>query len=204
MKQGVKNLKHKVPMALNGIKRVLLIPRYAVLALALAFLFAVFIYFFIQIGFYGPLLVSQLPVLDKVYMLAMVAQSMLHSIASSIDGALLALVALLQGVAFAAMVYVQRRNKRFNAQVAGTGGIAMVAAALGLGCVPCGTSLIMPIVTLAFSSSAYAAATTASVIVLVVAFVLSLYSLYKLGNVAYVHAAIDETKEGVSDNEPAW
>lgn len=201
MKRKARDLRHKVPMAFGGIKNVLRMPRYLVLASVLAFLFAVFIYFFIQIGFYGSLLLSQLPLLDKAQLIAAMAGDMIVSFTDSFNGALLAVVALLQGVAFAAMVYVQRRNKRFDAQVVGTGGVAMFAAALGLGCVPCGTSLIMPIVTLLFSSSAYAAASTASVIVLAGAFILSLYSLYKLGNVAYVHAAVDETKEGIKSNE---
>ncbi len=52
---------------------------------------------------------------------------MVQSFVSSFNGALLAVVALLQGIAFAAMVYVLRRNKRFDAQTVGTGGLALLA-----------------------------------------------------------------------------
>ena len=121
---------------------------------------------------------------------------MLLGMATTINGAILAIVALLQGVAFAAMVYIMRRNKRFDTGAVGSGGIAMLATAVGLGCVPCGTSLIMPLVTLFFSTSAYAAASMANMVVLMLAFLLSLYSLYKLGNVAYVHVAVEKEHEG--------
>lgn len=100
--------------------------------------------------------------------------------ATTYNGALLLVVSVLQGAAFSVMVFTARQNKAFDKQTVGGGGIAMIAAALGLGCVPCGTSLIMPIMTLLFSSSAYAAANTASVVVLAVALLLSVYSLYRV------------------------
>lgn len=182
-------------MALGGVKNVLSKPRYLILAIVLAFLFAVLIYFFINMGFYGPLLTSRLPLVDKLNILFDMKVEMLVSFVTSLEGALLAIVSAMQGAALAVMIYVMRRNKKFDAQTVGSSGIAMFAAALGLGCVPCGTSLIMPIITIFFSSSAYAAANVASMVVLVIAFFLSIYSLYKLGSVAYMHAGIEKVEE---------
>ena len=72
-------------------------------------------------------------------------------------------------------------------------GIASIAAAIGLGCVPCGTSLILPIVALFFSGAAAAtAANIASYVVLILALVLSLVSLYKSGQIAFVYTQLEE------------
>jgi len=199
MKRRVKDLRHTVPMAFHGLIKVLSLPRYLFFSLLLAFGFAVLIYFFIQIGFYGPLLVSQLPIIDKILVVTSLVGEMIKSLFTSFEGMLLLIVSLLQGVALAVMFYTMRRNKRFDMQSVGSGGAVMVATALGLGCVPCGTSLLMPIISLFFSSSAYAAANTASTVVLVIAFVLSLYSLYKIGTVAFGHATIEQYKEKEQD-----
>ncbi|NCU30444.1 hypothetical protein EOM57_01415 [Candidatus Saccharibacteria bacterium] len=195
MKSKLQTIKYKISMAAQGIAGVMRQPRYAVTAAGLASLFATLIYFFIEIGFYGPLLSSGLPIADKLAVVASMVGEMLAELTTTIGGALLAVVALLQGVAFATMTYNIRRNKKFDTRTVGSGGAAMLATALGLGCVPCGTSLVMPIVTLFFSSSAYAAANTASTVVLVVAFVLSVYSLYTLGGVAYAHVMIEQESE---------
>ena len=179
-------------MAVRGLLGVLRMPRYGVLAIFFAFLFALLMYVIINSGFYVPLLASRLPLADKVGVFVGMLQSLGVSFFTMVDGFLLLLVSLLQGVAFAVMVYTMRRNKRFDTATVSGGTLAMVAATLGLGCVPCGTSLIMPIVTLFFSSSAYAAANTASIIVLIGAFLLSLYSLYRMGGIANAHLEVEQ------------
>lgn len=136
---------------------------------------------------YWPLLTSRLPLADKVGVLGMMIRDMVIAGVTTPSGALLLVVSLLQGAAFALMIYTMRRNKRVDMETVGEGGLVMFAAMLGLGCVPCGTSLILPILTFFFSSSAYAAANTASLIVLIIAFGLTLFTLYRLGYVAYAH-----------------
>lgn len=198
MKKKAKAFKDKLPLAFEGIKSVLVRPQYGAVALWLAFAFAILIYFFIQIGFYGPLYGSRLPVSDKLSVFVSMIGQMASGFFTSVDGFLLLVVSLLQGVAFALMIYTMRRNKKIDAGTVGGGGIAMFAAALGLGCVPCGTSLIMPIATLLFSSSAYAAANAASLVVLVIAFILSVYSVYRLGYIAYAHVMSEKVTSGGS------
>jgi hypothetical protein len=192
MKQKTESVKYKLFMAGEGLLAVFSRLRYALFAVALAMLFAIFMFGIINSNFYWPLYMSRLPVIDKSVLFGDMAVKLLASFFSTFEGALLMVVSLLQGAAFATMTYTMRRNKRFDTAAVGGGTIAMVAAALGLGCVPCGTSLIMPIITLLFSSSAYAAANLASVAVLVVAFALSLYSLYRLGYIAYSHNELDK------------
>lgn len=201
MKKTKVALRHRVVSASRGIAGVLRLPRYAVLAVVLAVLFAGFMHLIVNSSFYWPLLVSRLPFLDKLALIGVLYGALVSEVVTTFTGVLLAAVSLLQGVAFAVLVYVLRRNKRFDAKAASGGALAMVAAAVGLGCVPCGTSILLPIVTLFFSSSAYAAATTVSQIVLAGAFVLSVYSLYRLGGIAYMHSTI-EKQEGM-ENEGA-
>ena len=64
------------------------------------------------------------------------------------------------------------------------------------GCVPCGTSLILPIVALFFSGAAAATATNiASTIVLILALILSLFSIYKSGQIAFMYTELEKQEE---------
>lgn len=186
------SLKAKLPMALKGAFGVIKRPKYVVAAAVFAFLFALLVYFIINFGIYGSFMTSALPMTGKMQAIGLMTQAMARDMVTTVNGALLLVVAMLQGVSFAFLLFTVRRNKKMNLQAVGSGGFAAAAAALGLGCVPCGTSIILPIVSIFFSSSAYAAANTASMIVLVAAFAVSLYALYRLGIVAYAYVASDE------------
>lgn len=190
------SLRDKITIAIRGIAGVLKYPRYVVFSGVMAVLFASLVYLIINAGSYGSLLMSRLPLLDKLQVVWMMLQHMMFDMVTTFNGVLLLLVSLLQGLSFSVMLYTFRRNRQFSSmQVVGSGGIAAVAAALGLGCVPCGTSIILPIVSVVFSSSAYAAASIASAVVLVVAFGVTLYSLYKLGMVASAHIESEKLRK---------
>ena len=87
-----------------------------------------------------------------------------------------------------------KKNKRSEQSVTrqvGLSGLASVATTIGLGCVPCGTSLILPLVAVFFSGAAAAtAATVASTLVLILALLLSLFSLYKSGQIAFMYTEL--------------
>lgn len=186
------SLRTKLPMALRGSLGVIRRPKYMVAALVFALFFALLIYFIMNVGIYGSFLLSPLPITGKLQAMGLMVSAMARDITTTTNGALLLIVALLQGVNFAFLLFTIRRNKKMNVRDVGGGGFAAIAAAMGLGCVPCGTSIILPIVSIFFSSSAYAAANVASAVVLIAAFVVSLYSIYRLGFVAYAYAASDE------------
>ena len=180
----------KVSMALKGVVGVMRRPKYVSMALIFASFFAIIIYFLVNIGVYGSFLTSSLSIPGKLYTVWLMVVALVNDMATT-NGRLLLIVAILQGISFAFVIFTARRNKKMNIQALGSGGFAAIAATLGLGCVPCGTSIIIPIVSIFFSSSAYAAASTASIIVLAVAFVASIYSIYRLGFVAYAYVASD-------------
>lgn len=159
-------------------------PAWLALALLIGFLVSTLIYFSVNIGFYGPLFMS-LPFLDIPFAKVVMITSMVKSYFADANGLLLLVVSILQGVAITIFIFTAKKNKKMDSQIVGRGGVAMVLAVFGLGCVPCGTSLLIPVMTLVFSSSAPALLGTANALILLAALVLTVYSLYKIGLVAY-------------------
>lgn len=196
-------LTEKIRMALKGIGGVLSKPLYIAYATAAAFLFALLIYLIINWGIYGTLLMSPLGIVDKFTTIGLMATQLGKDVLLTNNGALLAVVSILQGMSIALIIYTLRMNiqhstsaasRKSSTKALGGSGIAAAAAALGLGCIPCGTSIVLPIMTLFFSGSAYAAANIASIIVLVAALLVTLYSLYRLGCVAFAYTEQEKLK----------
>ena len=170
------------------------LPKYFLITIVATVAFAVIIYFAINANFYGPLMMSRLPILDKITLLGSMIIDIFKQSFTSPNGALLMIVSILQGVSIAAVIFTAKNNrdneKTVSRQV-GLSGIASVAAAIGLGCVPCGTSIILPIVAIFFSGAAAAnAANIASTIVLILALLLSVLSLYKSGKIVFMYTEL--------------
>lgn len=184
----------QIKSASFGIGRLLRIPQYLLLATATSLIFALVIFFAINANFYGPLMMSQLPFLDKIALLGAMLSDIFTQGFTSINGALLIVVSVLQGISIAAVIFTAKKNKVEEKTVTrqvGLSGIASVAAAIGLGCVPCGTSIILPIVAIFFSGAAAAtAANIASTIVLILALLLSVFSLYKSGKIVFMYTEL--------------
>ena len=197
--ERVRRQKETVKSAAAGIGALIKLPRYAVLVAVISLLFALVIFFAINANFYGPLLLSRLPLLDKIAVVGSMFTELFKQGFTTPNGALLLVVSILQGLSLAVVIFTARRNKRNEQAMArqlSVSGLASIAAAIGLGCVPCGTSLILPIVALFFSGAAAAtAANVASTIVLVLALILSLASLYKSGQIAFVYTQLAKQEE---------
>lgn len=194
--ERIKRQKQTIQTAAKGIIELMKLPRYAILATSISLVFAIIIFFAINANFYMPLFLSRLPWIDKIILVGTMVGELFKQGFTTLNGALLLIVSVLQGLSLAVVIFTARRNKRNNDNMArqlSVSGIASIAAAIGLGCVPCGTSLILPIVALFFSGAAAAtAANIASYIVLVLALVLSLVSLYKSGQIAFVYTQLEE------------
>lgn len=193
------NQKESVRSAVLGTGRLLSRPRYAALAVIISLVFAIVIFFAVNANFYGPLLVSRLPLLDKVAVIGSMFAELCKQGFTTLNGALLLFVSILQGLSLTVVIFTAKHNKRNEQSVTrqvGLSGLASIAAAVGLGCVPCGTSLILPIVALFFSGAAAAtAANVASTIVLVLALALSLFSLYKSSQIAFIYTELAKQEE---------
>ena len=195
----IRSKQESIKSALLGVGRILGLPKYFLITIVATVAFAVIIYFAINANFYGPLMMSRLPILDKITMLGSMIIDIFKQSFTSPNGALLMVVSILQGISIAAVIFTAKNNrdneKTVSRQV-GLSGIASIAATIGLGCVPCGTSLILPIVTLFFSGAAAAtAANIASIIVLLSALLLSLFSLYKSGQIIFMYTELSKQEK---------
>lgn len=197
--ERIRQQKETVKTAAAGIGALLKLPRYSVLSAGFSLLFAIVIFFAINGNFYGPLFLSRLSIVDKFVVAGSMLIELFKQGFTTPNGVLLLIVSILQGLSLSVVIFTARRNKRNEQDVArqlSVSGIASIAAAIGLGCVPCGTSLILPIVTLFFSgAAATTAANVAGTIVLILALVLSLASLYKSGQIAFVYAQLAKQEE---------
>ena len=199
MNRNDKHYKLTINSALLGVGRMLGLPKYFLITIVATVAFAVVIYFAINANFYGPLMMSRLPILDKISLLGSMIIDVFKQSFTSPNGALLMIVSILQGVSIAAVIFTAKNNrdneKTVSRQV-GLSGIASIAATIGLGCVPCGTSLILSIVTLFFSGAAAAtAANIANIIVLLLALLLSLFSLYKSGQIIFMYTELSKQEK---------
>ena len=195
----IRSKQESIKSALLGVGRILGLPKYFLITIVATVAFAVIIYFAINANFYGPLMMSRLPILDKIALLGSMIIDIFKQGFTSLNGALLMIVSILQGISIAAVIFTAKNNrdneKTVSRQV-GLSGIASIAATIGLGCVPCGTSLILPIVTLFFSGAAAAtAANIASIIVLLLALLLSLFSLYKSGQIIFMYTELSKQEK---------
>ena len=194
----IRSKQESIKSAILGVGRILGLPKYFLITIVATVAFAVIIYFAINANFYGPLMMSRLPVLDKIALLGSMIIDIFKQSFTSLNGALLMVVSILQGISIAAVIFTAKNNrdneKTVSRQV-GLSGIASIAATIGLGCVPCGTSLILPIVTLFFSGAAATAANIASIIVLLLALLLSLFSLYKSGQIIFMYTELSKQEK---------
>ena len=195
----IRSEQESVKSALLGIGRMLGLPKYFLITIVVTIAFAVIIYFAINANFYGPLMMSRLPVLDKIALLGSMIIDIFKQSFTSLNGVLLMVASILQGVSIAAVIFTAKNNRDNEKTVyrqVGLSGITSIAATIGLGCVPCGTSLILPIVTLFFSGAAAAtAANIASTIVLLLALLLSLFSLYKSGQISFMYTELSKQEK---------
>ena len=95
MKHHLSSLHLATLTALSGISQVLRQPRYAVGALVGALGFAWLIFLLTNGGFYGALLMSRLPLIDKLGVIGTMFIEIARQAATSLTGALLVLVSIL-------------------------------------------------------------------------------------------------------------
>ena len=185
----------------KGVFFVLQKPKYFILAIIFSFLLSLIIYFSINFNFYGPLLFSSMGLSATFFVLGTMIQTMAQSYFTDSIGIMLLIISLLQGMAISLLVYNIKLNRQFNTKVIAGSGFATIAAVIGLGWVPCGTSLLVPIMSIIFASSSPALLNTANLIVLILASFLSIYSLYKIGRVSYTNNLMEKTSKGEDNDE---
>ena len=159
-------------------------PLYLLLAAVVSIVFYEIVFWFLNLGLFNYLLTTEfLTIGDKIGIIVGSYSGIFTLPLSSISFTLF-LVSVLQGAAVAALVYSIRKERAMNRSIAkefGGTGFAGVLSVLGLGCVPCGTSLVTPILTFFFASSSVAIAEEVGYYSAVLALIVSLITAYLAG-----------------------
>lgn len=189
-------MKRELSRPIKGIGIVLGQPKYLAIFIAASLLFAVFIYLSINWSFYGPLFrpMTFLP------LLLMIVRETFVSVSTSLNGLIILLVSIFQGLAVTLLIYNYQTFNNLNKKATAGGAIATAGAVVGLGCVSCGTSLIIPIISLLFSSSSLALVNTANMFVLVLALILCVYSVYSIARKIQIQTFMSSLKKEVSND----
>lgn len=159
-------------------------PQYTLLAAVISILFYELIFWFLNLGLAQYLLTTPfLTIADKLELIVG-SYSGIFTYPFSTLAMTLFLVSVLQGLAIAALSCTIRRDQQDKRSIlkglSGTG-VAGIFSVFGLGCAACGTSLVMPILTLLFASSSVALAETVGLYSAYVALIAAVISLYLVG-----------------------
>ncbi len=104
-------------------------------------------------------------------------------------------ISFLQAILISLIIIIWKNRTKDRSVVAQNAGIAAGLALLGTGCPTCGTTLITPLLGVFFSGSSYAIAGTLSGIITLIAIIILLFSLKKVGLEAYVIIKDKQWKE---------
>ncbi len=111
-------------------------------------------------------------------------------------GILIILMSLLQAITIMLLVFTWRnREKDHTLDGASTGGIGALLGFIALGCPTCGVSILTPLLTAIAGTGAMAAAEGVSRVLIVLAFILLIYTVIKLGYVSFVTISAKKYKE---------
>lgn len=181
----VKSLPARIRLSLVSVVKLLYLkPAYFLLAATVSIVFYQFIFWFLNLGLLQYLLTSPfLTIGDKLELLIGSYSGVFRLPISPLAITLFA-VSVIQGITVAALVYTVRRERskqRGLMKDFGGTGIAGALSVLGLGCAACGTSLVTPVLTFFFTTSAVAVAEEVGLYSAVLALIVSLITVYLAG-----------------------
>ena len=159
-------------------------PQYMLLALGVSVVFYELVFWFLNMGLAQYLFTTPyLSFADKFDLIVGSYVGVFSPPFSKLSTTLF-LVSVFQGISVAGLTFILRHrrstDKSFIKELGGTG-VAGVLSVLGLGCAACGTSLILPIVSIFFASTSLALIDTIGFYAMVVALVISVISAYVVG-----------------------
>ena len=141
------------------------------------------------------LLCSGLPFARKMEMLGMVFVNIGYNF-TSFYGITIILMSILQALVVMLLVFAWRhREKDATLDGASTGGIGAILGFVALGCPTCGVGLLMPLLTAIAGAGALALAEGFSHAFTVLAFILLVYTVIKLGYTCFITISVSKSKE---------
>jgi hypothetical protein len=174
----------RLKVSWRGILFVMRRPKYIILTVAVALLFAIILTMTSSGTTDWQLLFSSISAGDKFGILGTVFLRVFTNLLT-FDGWLILLLSICQGVAIALLVFNFREQHHVDDKSLLRSSVASVIAIVGAGCPMCGTSLLIPLLTTIFSTSAYVIFDSISNFVMLIAFALMLFALRRLGFVSF-------------------
>lgn len=159
-------------------------PFYLLLAAMVSVIFYEIVFWFLNLGLFQYLLTTSFLTFDDKLQIIIGSYAGIFTLPLAPLSLTLFIVSVLQGAAVAAIVYTIKKERAMNRgaikELSGTG-VAGVLSVFGLGCVPCGTSLVTPILTFFFASSTVAVAEKVGLYAAIFALIISLITAYLAG-----------------------
>lgn len=170
-------------------------PKYLCIFLLSLLLFLYLISFFRDGSGNWQLICSGLPFGRKIEVLGRVFPAILENF-TSFYGVTIIFLALLQSIVVMQLVFAWRNRERGGAiDGASTGGIGAILGFIALGCPSCGVGLLVPLLSAIAGASAVALAETISYIFTILAFILLIFTVIKLGYINYIIISNKKYKE---------
>jgi len=181
--------------AASSIWQLLKQPKYLAVFVVSLLLFLYILTFFKNGTSNWTLLWSGLTFGAKIGVLGRVAMDILTNFAD-LYGILIMMMSLLQAITIMLLVFTWRsREKDQLLDGASTGGIGALFGFIALGCPTCGVSILTPLLTAVAGTGAMAAAEGVSRILIVMAFLLLIYTVIRLGYTSYITISAKKYKE---------
>ncbi|MBR6961625.1 hypothetical protein IKH79_02570 [Candidatus Saccharibacteria bacterium] len=185
----------RAKLGLFGFGKVFSRPKYAIFGIFCIILIAYILSFWQNGNGNWQLICSGLPLGDKLGVLGRVFLNIGENF-TSLWGISIILLAILQGIVIAQLVFTWRhREKNAALDGASTGGIGAILGFIALGCPSCGIGLLTPILSAIAGASAVAMAETIGKIFTILAFSLLIFTILGLGYIDYVLASVNNRKE---------
>ena len=185
----------RTKFALSSIGYLLRRPKYLAVFIVSLFVFLYILTFFKSGTSNWALLWSGVSFGTKMGILGRVFADILGNF-TDLYGILIILMSLLQAITIMLLIFTWRnREKDHTLDGASTGGIGALLGFVALGCPTCGISILTPLLTAGAGTGAMAAAEGVSRVLIVLAFILLIYTVIKLGYVSFIAISAKKYKE---------
>ena len=185
----------RAKFAVSSIWMLLKRPKYLASFLVSLFVFLYILSFFKDGNGNWLLLCSNLSFGAKLEVLGRVCVKILDNF-TDLYGILIILMSILQALTIMLLIFTWRNREKDHAiDGASTGGIGAIFGFIALGCPTCGISILAPLLTAVAGTGAMAAAEGISKVLIVLAFILLIYTVIKLGYVSFVTMSAKKYKE---------
>lgn len=183
--------------SIKGLKKVAKTWQFWAISIPVTFVF-IFIFNLFSSGNNFFQLLIALPFLDKFIIIGQVYQEFAVNLLT-LDKILMLIAAFGQGAIIATIVYLwQSRRELDDKAVLRSAGASLIAL-VGAGCPMCGGTILFPVILSVFGASAATFLQSISWIIMVIAIIIIIFALKRLGFLCYMQPSKKASQKEVSD-----